>query len=399
MHRRELLKIMGLSALAFVPCMPIAVRAEPTTLATASAALVVVKAAVSVVNAISKDGPSVVDILDVQSQILVQISKQISEVMSSLELVTKDLEKIQEMIGDLPTEVVDELSKRQIQSFLRQYDELLVSYRVDKKKVGGAAARKNISEEMKGLLIEGIRKSRSVLMTSQNSINVPFVASALNVETDAMLMAGIRESRIEGAHTTYEKWFSDVINDPNYGLNKQIEDLRTQIAHEKSQMLGYRGVDICYLENSIRNIGGMELMVKFDFDHAKLATHFKLPQHVTAELATEVSKLRDLSVIEDRDIPFSLNDMSSVITDVEQASWAYGYFPRELNNILADKKPLESWPPTVPDCNKRSKNISSALNAHIKSIEPKFYRLIALLSNRYAANMAIQSIHEFRSKM
>ncbi|MEP2988473.1 MAG: hypothetical protein ABJN65_05895 [Parasphingorhabdus sp.] len=161
------------------------------------------------------------------------LSRQLDLIQSGMQLILKDIAEVRALIGDLPTAVVDELSTANLQGAVVAYKELLgvrSEYKNNERKF-----RRERSAEI-NTLIDQIRQHRNILISYENTLNVPILATALSIEYGAMMLAGESENRIRPVMSTYSDYFRRVLYDKEGSLEDQIKDLRIGIEEERAKL-------------------------------------------------------------------------------------------------------------------------------------------------------------------
>lgn len=76
--------------------------------------------------------------------------------------------------------------------------------------IGIAQAQSKNATELEEELLRPLREARNVLMSYKSFALVPVICSAAFVESDGMIMANYRKTRIEQALNSYEGWLKNI---------------------------------------------------------------------------------------------------------------------------------------------------------------------------------------------
>lgn len=161
----------------------------------------------------------------IQIALLHNISKQLRELQSGIAEIARDIVNVKKLIGGIPEAVVQELGKKSIEGNLIAYDELLGLYATYK------GNDKKFLQERRGkieALLAMVTTNRQLLMGYQNYLNLPFIATALNIEYTLMRMLGESAVAIKPIMTSYAGYFKRLLLDEPGSLRTVIADLRVE---------------------------------------------------------------------------------------------------------------------------------------------------------------------------
>lgn len=194
--------------------------------------LTVAQTAFSAARLLFGGGPSLVDLINLQTEMLREISQQIAIVQQGIIEILNRLDQLTDMIQNLPRDTVMELCRTRIAGLNSRYAEVLQSYDTFRSASGIAYARANTVTELTNEVLVPLREARDDLMTYHEYILTPIVCTACFTETHLMIMTDELPGRAQAAFDRYAAWFNSIKGDDTSGtdtLTGAISTARTQL--------------------------------------------------------------------------------------------------------------------------------------------------------------------------
>lgn len=192
--------------LTFASCSSASAQVSPETV------LTVVQMALALASLFGKGGPGIADLLNLQAEMLKNISDQLGIIQQSIAVIFEQLEEIKILIRSLPDQVVLTLYKNKVSGLIRHYGEIMRTYAADVKNHGISYSQSKNAPEIEGEILRGLREARNVLFGYDSELVVPIVCAALQTESHAMIMANYPHSNIQSAFTSYKSWLSPFLS-------------------------------------------------------------------------------------------------------------------------------------------------------------------------------------------
>lgn len=168
-------------------------------------------------------GSSVSNSDEIIIRMLSNISQQLTVIQNSLATMASRIDEVKQLVGDLPAEVVQELSRANLRGCFRGYGEML-----DTRSRYGTDHKSFVAEREPEVrrLIDDIRSSRNVLFNYHSQLNIPILAAALNIEYGCMRLIGENNQRVIPVAAAYRQYLVRALFDEKSGLQGTIWHLR-----------------------------------------------------------------------------------------------------------------------------------------------------------------------------
>lgn len=216
--RRQLLQgSAGLLAACGLPGRAMAF--DPATLATAIKFAEFALGAAKLFQGSSTSGPGNLDV-----RLLVNLSQQLRVVQDGIILILQQLAEIRQIISEVPAEVVQELTTRNLAGKFITYNELLTRYAALGQDL--RAFRREKGEQTRQL-INDIASSSRTLITYKKYVNIPILSSSLAVEYECRRWLGETDAQLIPVMQTYGSYFKDVLYGGAGSLEKMLQEVRT----------------------------------------------------------------------------------------------------------------------------------------------------------------------------
>ena len=353
-------------------------------------------------------GPSVVDLLNMQMELLNTIVSKLENIERGIKLILESVEEIKRLIGELPAQVVGELERRRIVGLTGTYIEIISAYQQEASSKGIAAAQRAFVDVLERDLLEPLRQERSTLLTFVEPIYIPSLSAALQAEVHGMILANYPAPRIAAALDRYSKWFAAVVSgDGETATSPRIRALRDARATLRSQIPTGSFSAHCLMTKSGSGApgqapfvyGGMMRAGVFEYVEADVDASLLASKDLTALLQSGQLTVADLprAVRETgrvHDFSFRIVDLSGSGPSVRSDDPAV--LPADYSSIM------NAWYRT-PDCTVERGFDLAKLDAGYAAyeklremLEPSGYSLIALVALQAAAQEALLAIEHFK---
>lgn len=218
--------------------MLLPMTSRPTS-ASVMVAIAVAQLAISLFEMFASKGPSIGDLINLQWQMLMNLSAQMENMQQELAEIIAQLEDLKKLVEGVPVEAVRKQYQTKLRSQLGNFQEMMGTYARVKEEKSEAEARK----ELKRLpeVLEPIRDCRHalVLPDMENESVIPLMASAMQAEILAMILLGKEEysdATIQTALMAYKAWFGHWL-DPAFDRNlpAQCRAINAKMIAEKNE--------------------------------------------------------------------------------------------------------------------------------------------------------------------
>ena len=155
-------------------------------------AIAIAQLAIRLFEMFATQGPNIGDLINLQTQMLMNLSAQMENMQQELAQIIAQLEDLKKLIEGVPVETVREQYRTKLQSQLGNFQEMIATYARVKEK-----SEEQAPKELKRLpeVLELIRECRHalVLPEMENESVIPLMASAMQAEILAMILLGKEE--------------------------------------------------------------------------------------------------------------------------------------------------------------------------------------------------------------
>lgn len=208
----------------------LAVLPEAARAQTAEVVISAVQIGLAFAQLFGSKGPSIVDLLNIQTEMLRSISTQLATIQKSITLLYDSLDELKALVRKLPEATVIELYKTRISGIVQQYDEELQTYALIKSAEGLASAYCKTKAEIENEILIPLRRERSGLFTHKDELTMPIICTALQTEAHAMIMAHYDNPHWTPHLNAYREWISDFLEpkSPRY-LGAVISDIEAKL--------------------------------------------------------------------------------------------------------------------------------------------------------------------------
>ncbi|MBL7882581.1 MAG: hypothetical protein JNL69_00820 [Bacteroidia bacterium] len=164
----------------------------------------------------------IANLLNIQMDMLENISSKLDVIKESLDLIIKNQEAIEKKLDATPSKTVLELYQKDIEGLFIILKEKVAAYIVENEK--GAITAEKTSLIFDEILRE-LQLARARVM-GNSYINIPLVATCLHFEILLMVFANQPKSYIQIVLNSYKNWFEKVSNNKSElfkNYNNQFE--------------------------------------------------------------------------------------------------------------------------------------------------------------------------------
>jgi hypothetical protein len=175
--------------------------------------------AVTVVNFASSiaqlfaSGPSLVDLINAQTEMLKNIGERLTNIEKGIADLLERTDELRTLIGHAPRQTVIELYNARLRGLFHQDRELMEAFAIAVDERGIANARKLLQPRFEAEILGPLRTVLRDVLALEEVATIPIVARTLDVEVRMMLMLDyhIHQSEVlRAALNAYERWFEGV---------------------------------------------------------------------------------------------------------------------------------------------------------------------------------------------
>lgn len=171
--------------------------------------------ATTVMQLFGPKGYSISNLLAIQTDMLRNISQQLSVIQKGIETILEELDDIQKLLKQLPERVSSELYHRKLQGLIGTYRELMEGFISERDKNGILKAREIFNSRFEEELIKPLREVRNTLYTFNDPLHIPMLTLALHAEVHSMILNDTPQSVFLSALKRYETFLSDMLSEKN----------------------------------------------------------------------------------------------------------------------------------------------------------------------------------------
>ncbi len=187
----------------------------------------VIQLGLSLARLFSPEGPSVVDLLSIQTKMLSKVASQLGVIQAGITEILTRLNDIDNLLGEIPAETVQLEFRTLIGGLANRYDEISRIYARDIQSGKGIPfATKASASALREDVIKPLQRSRDVLFTFDSQINILALSYALYIENHAMIMANYRTNEKIEALESYKQYFLKFRFNNPASLLPRIDTLR-----------------------------------------------------------------------------------------------------------------------------------------------------------------------------
>jgi hypothetical protein len=254
---RTLTRRSVLKSLAAIPLAAAAITLSPLAAVVTAEVVTVVVAVVGIVLALvrmfGKSGPGIADLLNVQVQLLLNITAQLENVQRGIELILTRLDDLERVIGKIPVRTVEAINKHRILGISRLYREKLDAFHAVRRHTGLLSkAQERYGADLKASIVHPLQEARADLMSVDSVFNVPFIGMAFQMEIHSLVMAGADRQDLEPVLRSYRTWFVQT----RTALSSQIFELRTRRTELRATLRHLNGFRSACAANKEKTLKG-----------------------------------------------------------------------------------------------------------------------------------------------
>ena len=373
--------------------------------------LAIANSALSAARLFGPSGGSVAELLNLQTQLLNELSQQISALNKGIVLIVDQLEDIRGLIGKVPESTVFELYRNRLAGITVLYRESMELYSDYRVQFGIEAAQSKIGDRLEEEILKPLREIRSVFLSQSEDIIITPLAVAAKIETHCMIMSGYSTPEQRAPIKSYLLWCEDrkaaddsleVQLASNRQAKETIQKERKDSAarhYALSRRFCLRGDGSFNVPVGPCHIGGGFYGTAFRYTTPRLVTSNMVNTPQTAQV---ISALTEAGYFEQQDWPLSVSMTASTVDRTMKWSSCFqgpklvardGTNQSELNEL---KKYLTGHATTWPNCHKDN------APASVKDTEDQTRRiseLQAALGTNHLKTVSLQSLRLARDSL
>jgi hypothetical protein len=370
-----------------------------------------IKIANSTFQLFSPKGYSISNLLQIQTDMLLNISKQVVEIHKGVEKILKDINEVKKILGDLPTVITEKEFQVEISAILNLYKEHIESFFITRDAHGIKAAQDEFRDKFENDILRPLRLKRHELFHYNNPINIPYICASLNIEVQAMIICDYHTDKIKKiqfmtAIEKYKNWLSE----QDY-IPKKIEEhrfIREKIRTDISKIKKYK---VCKISD--QKTPGSATEIKDPY-------RLKCDEHTYGERnalndddANKIRNLLDDGYLEEDDLPKKLYFLNDKISNSFEINFFVAFNPDSggpqfsikystHNHIIPSGEKGLDIVESLPKCGSSEPRwFGQPNNVDILSdkLENSGYPIITLASFSATRSYALNSIERFKDEI
>jgi hypothetical protein len=296
---------------------------EPTTVLTC------IQVASSVAGMLSPKGPGIGDLLNIQTQMIKNISAQVETVQKGINQIILDIDNLKSYITySVPSLIYKEFVTNTLVSKFSGYERIKNTYLYERT-TNGIYISYLFNKDKLSKILDDIQSVRDQALNINDFFIAPIAAMCLKIEVDLLIilygkeLGDVSTKFFEESLAGYEKWLVEMqdIEKP-YSVDFKIDELKKDIDKANKNVFGYRMCITEHLKESTKEHG-----IKDDYD--------ELYQYkVKSELFSFQRKL----------IPEIENDLNSIKISIDELNYIYSktaisldYLPQIITPTVKEK--------------------------------------------------------------
>lgn len=213
---------------------------EPTTIMTC------IQVASSVASMLAPKGPSVSDLIAIQTEMLKNISNQINTLQKGVDIIMRKVDELKNYVEyDLPSDIYQEFVENNLLGDFAGYQEEINAYLNDRVDMGCYPALEQQKSKLI-LILQRIQTSRRQLLNTKRGKDyflAPLIANCFKIEIDLMIML-YKDFTTKGnfisTFNAYESWLNEMQKEDNiYSVDFNITKLKSAYDSCFPNIFGY----------------------------------------------------------------------------------------------------------------------------------------------------------------
>lgn len=352
------------------------------------------------------DDYSTMRLLNVQMQMLENMSSKIDVIQSGIEFIIENQEEIKQLIETIPSKTVSELYRKDLEGLFVLLREKIEAYAIERAKNKEKANK--IFQPIFNEILTIIQVSRAKIFRLDNYLDLPVVSTCLHFELFCMVLAEQPKSLIEVTLRSYRKWIENCLSTELKTKFEGTKSDRNILIESAKKLFTYTKCK-SVMENDVptgawKN-GEPVTMLYTEHAISFNVFNYKLSNKLSDELSNSTKILIDKSLLKTDDLP-SVFEIGDVIWN-----GVYNFDYKGSTPILSNKKPTRISDQFVIneshldmansiDCSKvdatnNLPKIAEDTEPLLKQINDNSYLLIMYASLINIANESFQAIDKF----
>lgn len=221
--------------------------------------LAFVNIATTAMQLLGPKGPSTMDLMEIQTDMLRKISAQISLIQQNTELILEQLGELNRLINELPKETAYEICKKKLEGLLGSYNEIIDGFIREREKIGINSAHTVYDNLIEEELLRPLRETRNILFTDENPIDLPLVALCLQAEVHLSILCNNSHSKIIAALKRYSEWVKLLQDETrNNSIPNRMTKLRDLMNKNISLISNYDNKFLCLDSKHLGSFAGIQ---------------------------------------------------------------------------------------------------------------------------------------------
>lgn len=203
-----------------------------------------IQVASSVAGMLSPKGPDIADLINIQTQMLKNISNQISKLQDGINVIIQDIDALKKFVKyDLPSEIYKTFVTNELVANFAGYDRTTNAYIFDLQHLGILESYKRNKDDLHRTLID-IQKKRDELFRHKDYFLAPLVARCFKIEIDLMIILYpefTSPGKFYASFLDYENWLMDLQDSTkSFSVDSHIDLLKRDLEVANQNTYGFR---------------------------------------------------------------------------------------------------------------------------------------------------------------
>jgi hypothetical protein len=206
-----------------------------------------IQAAVAVAGMLSPKGPDLSDLINIQMQMLRNISNQIAKLQEGIIIIIQDIDNLKIYVQyELPSDIYKGFVKNELIAYFSQYERDINTYFEERKTKGIYKSLERNRDILTRTLFE-IQHKRDQILDVKDYFLTPIIARCFKIEMDLLIVLfGDDNNDISSAYFRnslkgYENWLRDMQNPNNsYSVDNSINKFKQAIDLADTNSYGFR---------------------------------------------------------------------------------------------------------------------------------------------------------------
>lgn len=215
-----------------------------------------IQVASSVAGMLSPKGPDIGDLINIQTQMIKNISNQVAKLQDGINQIIFDIDNLKTHITyEVPSLIYKEFISNELIAKFSGYERIINTYLEERETKGIFIAYEKNKQDLATILYE-IQSKRDQVLNVKDFFLAPIIARCIKVEIDLLIILlgdeiGDKSSAFfKNSLTGYERWLKDMQDLNNsYSVDYKIDALKMEIEKANVNTFGFR---MCKINETVK---------------------------------------------------------------------------------------------------------------------------------------------------